>query len=283
MRVHTIQTGAVRIKQAQVESPSPGALGRLGILMDSHWSPWLPTYAWAIEHDEGVIVVDTGQSAYLADEIRTTLHPYVRLEVDVRLEREQEVGPQLRSIGIGPRDVRKVVLTHLHMDHDAGLAHFPHSEFLVAPGELAGARGWVGRLRGYLPHRWPESFDPTTLNLTDGLFGPFARSKRLTASGDVVAVATPGHTPHHLSVIVRDSDADIFLAGDTSYTEALMLAGKVDGVSADAKVAAATLATIRQHAAAHPTIYLPTHDPDSAARLAARQTVVVPPDAKVAA
>jgi metal-dependent hydrolase (beta-lactamase superfamily II) len=28
----------------------------------------------------------------------------------------------LRSLGIGPRDVKTVVLTHLHVDHDGGLA-----------------------------------------------------------------------------------------------------------------------------------------------------------------
>jgi glyoxylase-like metal-dependent hydrolase (beta-lactamase superfamily II) len=38
---------------------------------------------------------------------------------------EQEIGPQLRALGVGPRDVKRVVLTHLHMDHDGGLAHFP--------------------------------------------------------------------------------------------------------------------------------------------------------------
>lgn len=47
-----------------------------------------------------------------------------------------------------------------------------------------------------------------------------------------------------------------------------MLAGTVDGVSADERTAKATLAAIRRFAADTPTIYLPTHDPQSAARLA---------------
>jgi N-acyl homoserine lactone hydrolase len=46
-----------------------------------------------------------------------------------------------------------------------------------------------------------------------------------------------------------------------------MLAGRVDGVSADDEVAAATLRAIRQFANERPTVYLPTHDPESAARL----------------
>jgi N-acyl homoserine lactone hydrolase len=272
VKIHAIQTGSVRIKTAQVEGRGTGPLRMLGIFMDPDWSDWAPTFAWAIEHDEGVIVVDTGQAAHLLESGRS-IHPYARWEVRFRIEPEQEVGPQLAALGIAPRDVRQVVLTHLHMDHDAGIKHFPHSEILAARGEIARAEGLMGRIRGYLPQRWPSWFDPTPLDLGDGPLGPFAASKRLTRSGDVVAVATPGHTADHLSVLVQDGGVSYLLAGDTSYNEALMIAGKVDGVSPDAGVSAATLSAIRQYALAHPTVYLPTHDPDSGARFAARTTV----------
>lgn len=271
MKVHAIQTGSVRIKTAQVEGRGHGLVS---ILADRNWTDWLPTFAWAIEHPEGVIVVDTGQSRHLLDGYGRSLHPFFRWEVMFRIEPEQEIGPQLLALGIGPRDVQRVVLTHLHMDHDAGLAHFPHSEVLAARGEIAKASGLPGMIRGYLPQRWPAGFDPVPLDLDDGLFGPFAASKRLTKAGDVIAVATPGHTADHLSVLVEDGDAALLLAGDTSYNEALMLAGKVDGVGSDAKVSAATLAAIQTFARERPTIYLPTHDPESAARLAARKTTV---------
>ena len=95
----------------------------------------------------------------------------------------------------------------------------------------------------------------------------------MTAAGDVVAVATPGHTADHLSVLVQDGDTTFFLAGDTSYDERLMCAGKVDGVSADDQVSGSTLDVIRRYALAHPTVYLPTHDPQSADRLANRRVV----------
>jgi glyoxylase-like metal-dependent hydrolase (beta-lactamase superfamily II) len=89
----------------------------------------------------------------------------------------------------------------------------------------------------------------------------------LTEAGDVVAVATPGHTADHLSVIVEDRGITYFLAGDTSYNERLMLAGQIDGVCADDDMARATLRAIRDLARDRSTVYLPTHDPESAARL----------------
>lgn len=272
MTIHAIPTGSVRIKTAQVHGQGRGLRRRLRVFADPHWTEWLPTYAWVIDHPEGVIVVDTGQGTHLR-KAAASLHPYLRWEVMFRIEPDQEVGPQLRAMGIGPRDVKRVVLTHLHIDHDGGLAHFPHSEILVSRGELQTASGWLGRMRGYLPNRWPSWFDPVRLDLPLEAFGPFARSRRLTAAGDVVAVGTPGHTADHVSVLVEDQGITYTLAGDTSYNERLMVDGQVDGVCADEDVARATLRAIRHLAADRPTVYLPTHDPESAARLANRSLV----------
>ena len=124
MKVHAIQTGSVRIKTAQVEGRGHGLSRRLAIFTDGNWTDWLPTYAWAVESSEGVIVVDTGQGAHLLESGKS-LHPYVRWEVAFRIEPEQEIGPQLRAFGIAPRDVKRVVLTHLHMDMTAGSRIFP--------------------------------------------------------------------------------------------------------------------------------------------------------------
>ena len=251
MNIHAIQTGSVRIKTAQVEGHGHGLARRLAVFTDRNWTDWLPTYAWAIEHRDRVIVVDTGQGTHLL-ETGKSLHPYLRWEVVFRIDREQEIGPQLRALGIGSRDVKQVVLTNLHMDHDGGLAHFPNSQILVSRGELNTASGWGGRVRGYLPNRWPSWFDPVPLDLAPTPFGSFVTSKRLTEAGDVVAVATPGHTADHISIVVRDDHATYFLAGDASYNEELMLAGKVDGVSANEHISRATLDAIRLFAKDRP-------------------------------
>ena len=38
----------------------PGGLIR--VLTDDKWAGWLPIYAWVIDHPEGIIVVDTGDT-----------------------------------------------------------------------------------------------------------------------------------------------------------------------------------------------------------------------------
>ena len=271
MRIHAIQTGRVRIKQAQIAGRGHGLLRQLQPILSADWAEWTPVYAFAIEHPEGVVVVDTGAGAHLKS--LPHWHPYFQLGVRFDIEPEQEIGPQLRSLGIGAHDVKTVVLTHFHVDHDGGLAHFPSSRILADGDEIARTAGIAGAIRGYLPRRWPARFDPEPIVWQSAAFGPFTHFAPIVEAGNVVAVPTPGHTPHHISLIVRDDDELIFLAGDASYLESTMQRGVVDGVSPDEAQARATLANIRKLYAQGQMVYLPAHDPQTAKRLRERRSL----------
>jgi glyoxylase-like metal-dependent hydrolase (beta-lactamase superfamily II) len=249
---------------------------QVNILIDRTWTEWLPIYAWAIETNEGVILVDTGETARTSESgYFPRWHPYFRLAVRFDVTPEQEVGPQLLELGIHPEDVRTVILTHLHTDHAGGLHHFPKSEILVGDEELRLAMGFAGRLRGYQPNRLPDWFAPRSINFVPQPFGPFDRSQRVTPDCNVILVPTPGHTPSHVSVIVVERDVCYFLAGDTTYTQQALIAGQVDGVSPSEAVSMRTMRTIMRLAQERPMVYLPTHDPESANRLENGITVPV--------
>jgi glyoxylase-like metal-dependent hydrolase (beta-lactamase superfamily II) len=270
-RIHPIRTGLVQVRQAQRESRGGGVSRLTAMLFDAEWTEWLPIYAWAIEHDEGVIVVDTGETARVHERgYHPRWHPFYRRASRFSVHPDEELGPQLRALGIGPRDVRQVVLTHLHTDHAGGLVHVTGSRTWVARGELERAGGIGGRLQGYLPHRWPKWWEPEPIRFERRPLGPFEETMPITARGDVVIVPTPGHTPHHVSVFVS-GDPSFLLAGDTSYNQALLVAGTVDGVSPDPSVSKRTLERIVELARRRPLVYLPSHDPESATRLATRE------------
>jgi N-acyl homoserine lactone hydrolase len=272
MRIHAIQTGTVAITQNWRRGKGHGAIRRLNTLLDRRRTEPLPIYAWVIEHPEGVIVVDTGETARASQPgYFPGWQPYFRFAVKEWVRPEEEIGPQLRALGIDPqRDVRWLVMTHLHTDHAGGLAHFRTVETLVSRVEYAGAQGLRGRIEGYPNNRWPSWFAPHLLDFEAQPYESFTRSLPLTKAGDVVLVPTPGHTRGHLSVIVRDGDQAIFLAGDTSYTQGLLLAQAADGVGPDEIQERDTHRRILQLAQTMPTVYLPAHDPDSAQRLAER-------------
>jgi glyoxylase-like metal-dependent hydrolase (beta-lactamase superfamily II) len=275
VKVHAISTGQVAVRERQREGSGPDAVRPLLTMLDRTWSPRLPILMWVIEHPEGLIVVDAGETA------RATLpgwfprwHPYFRLGVREWVTPDEEAGPAMRRLGLDPQDVRWVLMTHLHTDHAGGLEHFPASEILIARIEVEHASGAAGKLRGYLPHRWPDWLDPTLVDFTPRPYGPFPESFTVTQAGDVHLVRTAGHTPGHVSVVLEeDGGRVVFLAGDTSYTQELMLRGAIDGVCPEPAAARETLDRIRRLAAERPTVYLPTHDPDSAERLEARQPV----------
>src|SRR4051812_10688432 len=215
MKIHAIQTGTVAVTRSWREGVGDGRRRLLHTFRDSEWTEPLPIYAFAIEHPEGVIVVDTGEAAAACQPgYFPRWHPGVRAFRE-SVEPAQEIGPQLERLGINRSDVRWLVMTHLHTDHAGGLYHFPDTEILVTRTELDFASGLRGRVRGYVANtHLPAWFRPTALELEPEPHGPFPQSRRLTRAGDVTLVPLPGHTPGQIGVLVDEGEQSVFLAGD---------------------------------------------------------------------
>ena len=278
IRIHAIQTGTVAVKTRQQRGVGRRKARLAMTLIDRHWTAPLPISAWVIEHPEGLIVIDTGETSHVADPgYFPWWQPYFKIGVREWVAPDHEIGPRLRALGLFPDDVRWVIMTHLHTDHAGGLAHFSNSEILVHRPEFENASGLMGKARGFLPHRWPQGFAPRLFDLEPEPFGPFPHSLRVTEAGDVRIVATHGHTRGHVSVVLDEGPRLLFFAGDSSYTEALMVEDAIDGVAPDERAARTTVRRIRELARERPVVYLPTHDPHSAERLETRQAVATEP------
>jgi glyoxylase-like metal-dependent hydrolase (beta-lactamase superfamily II) len=269
MKIHAIETGKVKITKNWRIGRGNGLMRFKNTLLDSEFTEWLPIYVWVIEHQEGLIVIDTGIPENANKHVWfPPFMPLVQRAAKFKMTAEQEVGPQLKKIGLSPDDVRWVVLTHLHQDHDGGLHHFPNAEFVVSSKEWEMSTGIKGRMNGYLNQRWPDWFKPRIIDFSSQeLFGPFAGHHTLTQARDIHLVPTPGHSPGHLSVILDEDDLSIMFAGDTSYTEELLIEQKVDGIGADPDVQQETHQKILEYAEQHRIVYLPSHDPGAKERL----------------
>ena len=274
MKIHAIETGRVQVTQRWMAGHGTGLRRLLNAVFDKNRSDWLPIYAWVIEHPEGMIVVDTG-IPFDANKPRyfPPYMPFIQRAARFEIFPEQEIGHQMRALGLNPEKVRWVVLTHLHQDHDGGLHHFPNSDFVVSKDEWEFASGLRGRLNGYLNQRWPRDFVPNCVNFNDGKLGPFTSHATLTRAGDIRLVPTPGHAPGHMSVLLHEGDKTIMFAGDTSYSQENLIAMIADGVGTDIDAERETHLKIITYAAEHPTVYLPSHDPDAAYRLNNRITL----------
>jgi len=263
MKIHALTTGHVRVKHSFLFA-SEGMRRQLDLFLPGPFSEPLPIHVWAIEHESRLLLVDTGETASARNV------PFARMEV----EPAQELPFALAAAGLDAADVTEVVLTHHHGDHVDGLVHV-RAPVSIGEAEL----GFIGQpfpklMRRALRQPLPDGFAPSPLAFGDGPFGAFAASHRLSADGRIVAVPTPGHTPGHLSVIcVDDQERHVMLAGDVTDSLEQLKALRADAIGPDPAVHRATLEVVLEHCRHHPTIFLPSHDPDSAARLAAGETV----------
>ena len=271
IRIEIIQTGTVTIRpHHRLGKEGRTALQRkLDILTDHHWTQPLPITAFIIEHPEGIYLVDTGDRARNSDRwYLPRWNPFFQYEVQVKVEPAEEIGVQLAARGINvKRDVKAVLMTHMHHDHAGGLYHFPHTPILVGKKNYQVAQSLQGSIAGCLPQRWPKWFHPTLIDVNGPAIGPFSASYPVTRDGRIALVETPGHMQGHLSVIVQDQALFYCIAGDATYDEDLLLAKQVDGVTYDVEVSMRSLELLRKFAHEYPTVLLPSHDPHAPERL----------------
>jgi glyoxylase-like metal-dependent hydrolase (beta-lactamase superfamily II) len=263
MRIHALSTGTVTLKRAFLFARQDWRR-QLDLFLPGPWSGPMPIHCWAIEHEGGVTLVDAGETALVRNV------PFARFDVAP----DGELPAALAAAGLDPDRIDSLVLTHMHGDHMDGAVHV-RAPALVNAVELefsatAGARFWQKVLRQPIPTR--VEFQPFALD--GGPFGAFDRSKPLSDDGRIVAVDTPGHTPGHISVVcVDDEGRHVLLAGDATDSLEQLRALRPDALTAKPAVYRRTMETILAHAREHPTVFLPSHDPQSVARLEAGETL----------
>lgn len=257
MKIHALTTGRVRVKHAFLYAKT-GVRRQLDLFLPGPWTDAVPIHCWAIEHADRLVLVDTGEVATARD------IPFARFEVAP----EEELPAALTAVGLDVTDVDTVVLTHMHADHMDGSVHVNRS-VLVHDRELAFSRTRFARITQRLFRQpLPAGVDFKPISLDAGRFGAFARSRSLSEDDRIVAVDTAGHTPGHISVVcIDDEGRHLFLAGDATDTLEQLHARRPDAVAPKPAVSVATMDAILAHGRQHPTVYLPSHDSDSVARL----------------
>ncbi len=145
-----------------------------------------PVLAYLVRHDQGLILFDTGMGS--ADgETEAHYRP-----------RRRALPEALAAAGAAPGDISLVVNCHLHFDHCGGNPLLRGKPILVQDAELATAR------RG--GHTFDELID-----------FPGATYEELTGEAEirpgVWIVPTPGHTEGHQSLVLRQGDGTVVLAG----------------------------------------------------------------------
>ena len=226
---------------------------------------WLdvPVPAFLVEHPgAGPILVDTGLHPSVAVKPKENLGrlpPFVFK--DLRMDPEQAAPAQLRAKGIEP--VRVVVMTHLHVDHASAISEFPDATFVVSKAEWQAATTH-GQLHGYFRRQFDHAFDYRLLDFeAQGVesFAGFGRSVDLFGDGTVRCVYTPGHTPGHISVVLRLREREVLLTGDAIYLRRNLDEMRLSHRTADDHLYERSLREIRRYTSETPdALVIPSHD-----------------------
>ncbi|MEM1235167.1 MAG: N-acyl homoserine lactonase family protein [Pseudomonadota bacterium] len=264
LRLHMFQTGWVAVKAEHKAYSGPSALRFPAIMVSQSWTDWMPITAFAIEHPEGLFVVDTGETAQILEPGYTDCDPatgmFYRRNLQFALRRDDELGPQMRRAGLDPDRVAKVIMTHLHSDHMGGMRHFPRSEFLVSQAARGGHNG-------ALMCRIPRGLNIRAVTMGDTPAGVFNQSVGVTADGAIRIAPTPGHADGHQSVLIEDEGVSVCVVGDAAFTLNQIIRGDIGGIVENVADTRRSALTLKQQLEAFNTVMLPTHDPENATRL----------------
>jgi glyoxylase-like metal-dependent hydrolase (beta-lactamase superfamily II) len=170
-----------------------------------------------IEHDDGLVLIDNGAGNKEIEKF----HGIYGIE-NAGANGRTMLEDAIAASGHSPTDVTLVIDTHLHFDHaggntylDAGGAlqvSFPNARYVVQRGEYEWATHTNERTAAsYFARNWDPVIAAGRFEFIDGV--------RELVPGISVR-PTPGHTPHHQSVVISNGGETACYLGDLIPTHA---------------------------------------------------------------
>lgn len=215
IRLHALEAGLQRLDGGAMFGVVPKPLWEKRIRPDERNRIPLAMRCLLVEAPQALVLIDTGAGNKESDKFKDIYG----------LENEGEptrLEDAIRAAGFQPEDVDLVVDTHLHFDHAGGNTWvdpdgvvkpaFPRARYVVQREELEFARWDNPRIRAsYLP----DNFEPIA---EAGLFELIEGPVEITSG--VEARMTPGHTPHHQSILIRSNGETACFLADVCPTSA---------------------------------------------------------------
>jgi glyoxylase-like metal-dependent hydrolase (beta-lactamase superfamily II) len=210
LTIHALQAGGQLLDGGAMFGVVPKPLWEKRIAADARNRIQMGMRCLLIEHGDALVLVDTG----LGNKETAKFHDIYGVE-NAGVQGATMLEDAVAAAGFAPADVTMVINTHLHFDHAGGntlvnadgaveLA-FPNAQYVVQRGEL-----------DYATH----TNERTGASYFERNWAPIVAADRLTLVAGPTEILpgvhlrpTPGHTPHHQSVVVQSGgETACFLA-----------------------------------------------------------------------
>jgi N-acyl homoserine lactone hydrolase len=208
---------------------------------------------WLLKHGAEWLLWDTGVPEATLNDPRgwSTLPKLIVYHLDKTLT------DQLAEIGLKPRDIGRVAISHTHGDHIGNVSLFPDSTIVMQRAELSwihsrnGSKDNVNQLMA-LARKLLGT--PKSLQLVDGDTDVFG-------DGSVTLVSTPGHTPGSQSLLVHLRNSGfMILSGDVVHSEENFEKNVVPSLNTNKAESIASMEKIRRMIAIYKARLFINHD-----------------------
>jgi len=202
-RVHAIQAGDLMLDGGAMFGVVPKPLWERRLAADARNRIPMGMRCLLVEHDVGLILVDTGSGNKDTDKFKD-LYGIANVGAEVDGVRRTWLEDGLASLGHRPDDVALVLNTHLHFDHAGGNTYvdasgtlrptFANARYVVQAGEHHYATHTNERTAAsYFGVNWDPILAAGRFDLIDG-------DREIVAG--ISVRRTPGHVPHHQSIVI---------------------------------------------------------------------------------
>jgi glyoxylase-like metal-dependent hydrolase (beta-lactamase superfamily II) len=226
-----------------------------------------PTHGW--------LLWDAGYAPRMLEATRRFPYWLYRLVTPLRLQPELAAAAQLPRLGLQPADIGRMIISHFHADHLAGLHDFPRSQCIALPeayASVAQRTGLAALRRGFIPSLLPAGFQQRLAPITrfDGPPLPALGSTHdLFGDGSALLVRLPGHARGQLGLLATTDRGRIFFVADSCWLARSVrderAPSRIAGLIADDTTALrTTIGHLHSFAQAWPDVLIvPSHCPET--------------------
>lgn len=231
----------------------------------------------------GWMLWDTGYAPRMIEATSRWPFQIYRTLTPLRIKPELAAAHQLDGFGLAPGDIKRIIVSHFHADHIAGLRDFPNAEIIASSAaidSIAGHTGLSALRRAFIPALLPDDF-ATRVRLLPAFTGPalpaLGSSYDLFGDGAMQLVALPGHARGQIGALVQTENGPMLLAADgcwlsRAYRENRWPAPVTQLLVDDWTATVATIQRLHDFAATRPDILIvPTHCPEMYERFVMRE------------
>ncbi|MGQ0640048.1 MAG: MBL fold metallo-hydrolase [Gemmatimonadaceae bacterium] len=214
-RIHAIQAGGQKLDGGAMFGVVPKPLWERRITPDERNRIQLGMRCLLIEHPDALVLIDTGAGNKESEKF----HQIYGLE-NAGSGGRTMLEDGIHTAGFALNDVDIVINTHFHFDHAGGNTYveddavarptFPRARYIVQRGEYEFAMTPNERtLASYFPRNWEPIREAGRLELIEG--------EPAILEGIRVR-RTPGHVPHHQSIVLESGGETAVYLGDVVPT-----------------------------------------------------------------